>query len=245
MKPMQKREEKGADIFPKIEEMFSAGVHYGYGKSRRHPSISPYIYATKNNGDIIDIEKTTMMLSSACEFVKELGARNKVILFVGTKPEAKEIVKSTAESLGMPYVVERWIGGTLSNFPEIKKRIAVLETYQKDSKGGELDKYTKKERSRIAKEMEKLSKYYSGLTGLKKIPDALFIVDAKKEHIAATEARKGSVPVIAVINSDSDIKYITYPIVGNDASIPSIRILAQAIAHTYKAGQMSVPNKEL
>ena len=245
MKPMQKREEKGADIFPKIEEMFSAGVHYGYGKSRRHPSLSLYIYATKNNGDIIDLEKTSALLMTACEFIRDLGSRNKTVLFVGTKPEAKEIVRNAAESLNMPYVVERWIGGTLSNFVEIKKRIAVLENYRKDSSEGELEKYTKKERSVMAKEMEKLAKYYSGLVGLKKAPDAIFIVDAKKEHIAATEARKGMVPVVALINSDSDIKNITYPIVGNDASIPSIKILTETIVRTYKAGQSSVPNKEV
>ena len=131
---MSKREEKTGATLPNIDEMFNAGAHYGYGKSRRHPSVSSFIYATKNNGDIIDLEKTTSMLSTAYEFVKELGSRNKIVLFVGTKPESKEISKSIAESLNMPYVVERWIGGTLSNFPEIKKRIAVLENYRKDSK---------------------------------------------------------------------------------------------------------------
>ncbi len=243
--PMQKGEEKEITTFPEIEEMFNAGVHYGYGKSRRHPSVSSYIYATKNNGDIIDLEKTSTMLSEACEFVKSLGAQNKTILFVGTKPEAKELVKSTAESLSMPYVVERWIGGILSNFSEIKKRIAVLETYRKDNKEGELEKYTKKERSMMAKKMDKLTKYYSGLIGFKKAPDAIFIIDAKKEHIATTEARKGEVPIIALINSDSDIKHIKYPIVGNDASIPSIKLFTETIARAYKTGQSSVPNKEV
>jgi small subunit ribosomal protein S2 len=241
---MQKTENKGANTLPKIEEMFNAGVHYGYGKSRRHPSVSSYIYATKNNGDIIDLEKTSVMLNDAYEFVKELGSKNKVVLFVGTKPESKEVVRSVAESLNMPFVVERWIGGTLSNYVEIKKRINVLETYRKDTKEGNLDKYTKKERGMMAKESEKLAKYYSGLVGLKKSPDAVFIIDARKEHIAATEARKGGVPVIALINSDSDIKNIDYPIVGNDASIPSIKLFTETIARAYKAGQMSVPAKE-
>ncbi len=242
---MQKGEEKEVNTLPEIEEMFEAGVHYGYGRSKRHPSVSPYIYGTKNNGDIIDLEKTTIMLNEACEFVKDLGAQNKIILFVGTKPEARELVKSVAEDLGMPYVVERWIGGTLSNFSEIKKRIAVLETYRKDSKEGELDKYTKKERSVIAKKMEKLTKYYSGLIGFKKAPDAIFIVDAKKEDIATTESRKGGVPIIALVNSDSNIKHINYPIVCNDASIPSIKLFTETIASTYKRGQNSVPNKEI
>ncbi len=241
---MQKSENKGVNTLPKVDDMFNAGAHYGYGKSRRHPSVSSFIYATKNNGDIIDLEKTSKLLGEACEFVKGLGSRNKVILFVGTKPEAKKVVKDVAESINMPFVVERWIGGTLSNYVEIKKRINVLENYRKDSKEGNLDKYTKKERGMMAKESEKLAKYYSGLVGLKKAPDAVFIVDAKKEHIAATEARKGGVPVIALINSDSDIKNIDYPIVANDASIPSIKLFAEAILSAYKAGQMSVPAKE-
>ena len=237
---MQKIENNEASI----EKMFSAGAHYGYSKTRRHPSVSSYIYATKNKTDIIDIEKTKIMLDNASEFVKNLGSQNKIVLFVGTKPEAREIIKAIAEFLNMPYVIERWIGGTLSNFMEIKKRINELENYNKEKKEGGLEKYTKKERVVMAKKMEKLSKYYSGLLGLKKVPDALFIIDARAEHIAATEAKKSGVPIIALINSDSNIKGINYPIIGNDASIPSIKIFAESIAKAYKGGQMSVPNKE-
>src|SRR3990167_4250331 len=191
-----------------IEQMFKAGAHYGYSKSRRHPSLSSYIYTTKNQGDIIDLEKTSVMLAKAEEFVKKLGAEGKVILFVGTKPEAKVAVKDIAESLNMPCVSERWIGGTLSNFTEIKKRIAELENYHKDIKEGALEKYTKKERVVLSKKMEKLSRYYSGLIGLKKIPSALFIVDGKSEHIALTEATSVGVPIISLLNSDSNIKNI-------------------------------------
>jgi len=238
---MQKIENNEASI----EKMFSAGAHYGYSKTRRHPSVSSYIYATKNKTDIIDIEKTKIMLDNASEFVKNLGSQNKIVLFVGTKPEAREIIKAIAESLNMPYVIERWIGGTLSNFMEIKKRINELENYNKEKKEGGLEKYTKKERVVMAKKMEKLSKYYSGLLGLKKVPDALFIIDARAEHIAATEAKKSGVPIIALINSDSNIKGINYPIIGNDASMPSIKIFTESIAKAYKGGQMSVPNKEI
>ena len=137
--------------------------------------------------------------------------------------------------------MERWIGGTLSNFTEIKKRITELENYHKDSVGGGLDKYTKKERVVMAKKMEKLARYYTGLLGLKKSPDALFIVDARSEHIAATEAKKSGIPVIALVNSDSNIKGIDYPIVGNDAAIPSIKFFVTAIENAYKEGQMSAP----
>ena len=226
-----------------IEQMFKVGAHYGYSKTRRHPSVAKFIFATKNKGDIIDLEKTEVMLEKASEFVKELSSKGKIVLFVGTKPEAKETVKNAAESLGMPYVIERWIGGTLSNFTEIKKRITELENYQKDSAMGGLDKYTKKERVVLAKKMEKLARYYTGLLGLKKTPDALFIIDSREEHIAATEAKDTGVPIISLINSDSDIRNIAYPIIGNDSSIPSIKFFTTRIVNAYKAGQTSVPAK--
>lgn len=219
-----------------VEKMFKAGAHYGYSKTRRHPSVSPYIYTTKNKGDIIDLEKTSALLNQAVEFVTSLGKENKTILFVGTKPEAKAVIKTVAESLNMPYVTERWIGGTISNFTEIKKRIVELENYRKDSKDGSLEKYTKKERVVMAKKMEKLARYYSGLSGMTKIPDAMFIVDGKAEHIALTEAVKAGLSVVSLLNSDSNIKEVTYPIVGNDASIPSIKFFTEAIAHAYQAG---------
>lgn len=242
MTPMQKVKNIGKDADNLVEQMFEAGAHYGYSKTRRHPSVSLYIYATKNNSDIIDLEKTVLLLARAKEFIKELGSRGKTVLFVGTKPEAKATVKNIAEGLNMPYVTERWIGGTLSNFTEIKKRVTELENYRKESKEGGLEKYTKKERGVMAKKMEKLSVYYSGLVGLKKTPDALFILDAKAEHIAATEARKLGVPVVALVNSDSNIKNIDYPIMGNDASVPAIKLFSQAIADAYKMGLASVPS---
>ncbi len=239
---MQK-EIKKADADTIIEKMFKAGAHYGYSKTRRHPSLAKFIYATKNKTDVIDLEKTNMMLERASEFMKGLGALGKTVLFVGTKPEAKEVTKSIAESLNMPYVNERWIGGTLSNFTEIKKRILELENYQKDVKEGSLDKYTKKERVVMAKKMEKLARYYTGLLGLKKNPDALFIIDARAEHIAATEGKDTGVPIVSLVNSDSNIKGIDYPIVANDSGIPSIKFFAQAIASAYTSGISSVPQK--
>lgn len=241
---MQKTDIKKGSADTIVEQMFKVGAHYGYSKTRRHPSVSKYVYTTKNRTDILDLEKTVVMLDNATEFVKSLAATGKIILFVGTKPEAKDTVKNVAESLNMPYVSERWIGGTLSNFIEIKKRITELENYQKESKEGGLDKYTKKERVVMAKKMEKLARYYTGLLGLKKSPDALFIVDAKGEHIAATEAKNKDVPIIALVNSDSNIKGITYPIVGNDSSIPSIKFFMGAIATAYKSSILAVPEKK-
>lgn len=246
---MQKTQNK-ADLKDKnqgdnVEAMFSVGAHYGYSKTRRHPSVSTYIHTTKNKTDIIDLEKTSVLLEEAKEYAKFLGAGHKTILFVGTKPEAKEAVKSAAESLNMPYVTERWIGGTLSNFVEIKKRILELENYKKESAIGGLEKYTKKERVVMAKKMEKLARYYTGLLGLKKAPEALFIIDGKEEKIAQTEAMKSGIKVISLLNSDSNIKGIDFPIIGNDGAIPSIKFFTNAIANAYKEGTMSVPQKEV
>ena len=242
---MQKTKDIKENSDTVMEKMFRVGAHYGYSKTRRHPSLSKYIYSTKNKTDIIDLEKTSIMLENATIFVKSLAASGKVILFVGTKPEAKDITKNIALSLNMPYVSERWIGGTLSNFTEIKKRITELENYRKDIAEGGLDKYTKKERVVMAKKMEKLERYYAGLIGLKKTPDALFIIDSRAEHIAATEAEKRDVPIVAVVNSDSNIKSIAYPIVGNDSSMPSIKFFTEAIANAYKIGTISsVSTKE-
>ena len=237
---MQKAESQSTTM----EEMFEVGAHYGYSKTRRHPSVASYIYATKNRTDIIDLEKTSFLLDKALEFVKKLGAQNKVILWVGTKPEAKDAIKSAAESLNMPYINERWIGGTLRNFSEIKKRIDELENYQKESAAGGLEKYTKKERLMMAKKMEKLSKYYFGLLNLKKIPDALFIVDTRAECIAATESQKSNIPIIALANSDSNIKNIDYPIICNDAAIPSIKLFTASIVKAYKTGQLSASSEK-
>jgi small subunit ribosomal protein S2 len=233
MPKMEEKKETGSAL---VEKMFSAGAHYGYSKTRRHPSISPFIFATKNRTDIIDLEKTSLMLDGAMDFIRALGAAGKTVLFVGCKPEAKATVKEAAESLDMPYVTERWIGGTLSNFSEIKKRIAELENYQKENQAGTLEKYTKKERLVMAKKMERLARYYSGLLSLKRIPDALYIVDARKEHIALEEATKAGVPVIALINSDTNIKNIDYPVLSNDAGIPSIKFFTHQITDAYRAG---------
>ncbi|HEU0085475.1 MAG TPA: 30S ribosomal protein S2 [Candidatus Paceibacterota bacterium] len=240
---MQKAEKTSENIEKVVEEMFGAGAHYGYSKSRRHPSVASYIYATKQSGDIINLEKTASLLEVATEFAKELGSQGKTLMFVGTKPESQEAIKNAAESLGMPYVIERWIGGTISNFGEIKKRITELENYRKDMAEGGLEKYTKKERVVMAKKMERLSRYYSGLVGVKKLPDALFIIDSKKEHIASTEAKMTDIPVIALCNSDSDIRKIDYPIIGNDATVPSVKYFINIIAKAFQNGSAAAPQK--
>lgn len=231
---MQKTEKTASDM---VEKMFEAGVQYGFGKSRRHPSVSQYIYTTKNRTDIIDLEQTNEMLSKVVAFFEKLGEKSANILLVGTKAEARDALVKMAERLDMPYVTERWIGGTLSNFGEIKKRIVELENYQKSSASGDLSKYTKKERVVLAKKMEKLARYYQGLLSLKKAPEALFVIDAKAEHIAVTEANAAGIPVIALLNTDTNIKDVKFPIVGNDAATPSIKFFTDTLAKAYEAGK--------
>ena len=222
------------------EEMFKAGVHYGYSKSRRHPSTSAYVFATKNGVDIINIEKTNELLDKALEAVSKFAASGKTILFVGTKPEARQQIIETALALNMPYVSDRWVGGALTNFSEIKKRISRLLSLRDQKEKGELDKYTKKEQLLINKEMEDMTKNFQGLSGITKTPDAVFIVDTKKEHIAATEAKKMNLPIIALVNTDCNLKQIDYPIVANDASISSITFFLSKIKEAYNNGANGV-----
>jgi small subunit ribosomal protein S2 len=220
-----------------IEKMFQSGAHYGYSKSRRHPSTAPYIFATKNGVDIINIEKTYNLFEKAIEEVTRLAASGKTILFVGTKAEAKQQIVEAALALGMPYVSERWVGGTLTNFPEIKKRIVKLLDLRDQKEKGGLDKYTKKERLLIDREMDDMTKNFQGITGITKIPDVVFVIDPKKEHIAVTEAHKMNLPVIGVLNTDCNLKQVEFPIVANDASVLSITFFVNAIKDAYRNGQ--------
>ncbi len=222
----------------KIDEMFKAGTHFGYSKSRRHPTTAQFVFNTKNGVDIINIEKTEEQLAKVTEYIASLAQSGKTIMFVGTKAEAKQAITEHALSLGMPYVIERWIGGTLTNFPEIKKRITKLLDLRDQKEKGGLDKYTKKERLLIDREMADMTKNFQGVTGVIKTPDVMFVIDPKKEHIAVTEAHKMKIPVIGVLNTDCNIKEVEYPIVGNDGSVSSIAFFVEQIASAYKKGAM-------
>ena len=219
-----------------IEEMIANGTHYGYSKSRRHPSTSQYIFATKNGVDIINIEKTADLFDKAMAKVTELAQTGKTILFVGTKAEARQQIIETALALNMPYVSERWVGGTLTNFPEIKKRITKLLDLRDQKEKGGLDKYTKKERLLIDREMDDMTKNFQGLTGITRTPDAMFVIDPKKEHIAVTEAHKMNLPVISLMNTDCNVKHSQFPIIANDASISSITFFLSQIKSAYNKG---------
>lgn len=216
------------------EALMAAGVHYGYSRTRRHPSTSPFIYGTKGGVDIIDIDKTIAQIEAAQAFLAGLAASGKTVLFVGVKPEARAAIETLAGALHQPYVTERWIGGILTNFPEIKKRINKLTDLKEKRASGELAKYTKKEQLLIAREMERLAKYFSGVEGMTKMPEALVIIDSKKEHIAVKEARKMGIPTIVLGNTDCSIRGIDFPIVGNDGSASSIGAILDILKTAWK-----------
>lgn len=215
-------------------ELIAVGAHFGYSKTRRHPSAKHYVFTTKNNVDIIDISYTEKMLADALAFVKTLGAEKKTLLFVSGKPESKKVIEQAAKELGMPYVENRWIGGALTNFTQIKKRIDVLISLKNQKEKGELEKYTKKEQSDFARQIEKMEKNFGGLVSMTKRPDAVFIVDTKKEQIAQTEANMTNIPVIGLSNTDCDFANIDYPIVANDASRTSVEFFVKKIVEAYK-----------
>jgi small subunit ribosomal protein S2 len=223
-----------------IEAMFKAGAHFGYSKSRRHPSTASYVFGVKNKTEIIDLEKTSELLNKAIEFVTSLAKDNKKILFIGGKSEAKNAIKNGAMIIDMPYVSGRWIGGTLTNAPEIKKRVARFEDLTSQKEKGELSKYTKKERLLIDRLIVNLEEMFGGVIGMKESPKALFVIDPKKEIIAVTEAKKMGIPVIALLNTDCNIKDIDYPIIANDSSVSSISFFVDSIVKAYKAGKTPI-----
>jgi len=220
-----------------IESLFSLGAHFGYSRSRRHPSVKDFIFGSKNRVDIIDLEQTIKSLNTALEFVASLAKEGKTILFVGNKYEARKIIKDAADSLDMPYCAERWIGGTFTNFSEIQKRVARLEDILQKKETGGLDVYTKKERGLIDKELSDLEKRFSGIVSMKKLPNALLVIDSKEEDSAVREARQLGIPVISLSASDCDISLIDYPIVANDSSAESIKFFLDKIVEAYQTSK--------
>jgi small subunit ribosomal protein S2 len=219
--------------------MFEAGTHYGYSRRKRHPSVKDYIYGVKNRVEIWDIEKTLSFLDRAKEFVRTLGKEGKQLLLVAGKNEARKSIKAAAEKLELPYVAGRWIGGALTNFNEIKGRVARYEKLLEEKEKGELLKYTKKERLGFDKEIEKLERNFKGLVKMKGMPTAMFIIDPKAEHISLSEAKKAHIKTIALLNTDCDMRSVDYPIPGNDASVKSIDYFINEIAKAYEEGKNS------
>lgn len=219
-----------------IDSMFRAGAHFGYSRARRHASVKPFLFGSKDGVDIIDLEATAAMLTRALTFIEELGKAGKTLIFVGTKNEAKQIVEMAAKELDMPYVVSRWVGGTLTNWSEIRKRTARLKELSSKFEKGELEKYTKKERLLFERELETLQNEFGGIVALENLPGALVIIDPREEHIAVEEAIKMKVPTVALLNSDCNKNEITYPVLANDAALESMRFFLGKVKEAYQRG---------
>jgi small subunit ribosomal protein S2 len=221
---------------PKIQDMIDAGVHFGHQAKRWHPKMEPYIYTVNKNVHIIDLEKTEEMLEKACNFLFEQASAGKVIVFVGTKKQSKEVIENEAKRSGALYVSERWVGGTITNFETIKKNIDKMLGYIKGREEGKFSMYTKKERLLIDREVEKLQATYGGIASLKKSPDVLFIIDPKREKTAIREAKRADVPVISVVDTNADPTKIDYPIPGNDDAVKSVALIVRAISDAVEEG---------
>lgn len=218
----------------RIQDMFGVGAHYGYGKTRRHPSAKPFIYGSKNHTDIIDLEKTEAQLIKAEELLASITASGRQVIFVGTKPEIRDLVKTTAESLGMPYVDERWIGGTLTNAKQIGSRVRLYETLGEQQETDSLVFKTKKEKLLIERKIEKLARRFGGLTTLKGVPAAMIVIDARSEMNAVTEAAMMNIPIITLSNTDNDVRLASHPIFANDNSRRSVDFFLKQFAESLK-----------
>jgi len=222
---------------PKIKELIDAGVHFGHQVKRWHPSMEPYIYTVKRNIHIIDLEVTEDLLKKAADFLYETARKGGKIVFVGTKKQARDIIEIEAKRAGAMYVTERWLGGTVTNFDVIKKNnIDKLIRMKKQREEGVFEKYTKKERLLLDRKIEKLERFVGGLTSLSRIPDAIFVIDTRRERTVVREAVVAKVPIVALIDTNSDPADIEYPIPGNDDAIKSIACVVKALADAVESG---------
>ncbi|MBC7836743.1 30S ribosomal protein S2 [Acetobacteraceae bacterium] len=218
-----------------IDKLFSVGAHFGYAPSRRHPSAKPFIFGAKGGSELFDLTLTAQCLETALTFVKTLAEGRKTLLFVGGKAEARGALERAAQRLNQPYVASRWIGGTLTNFSEIRRRLNRLQDITSMNETGEIAKFTKHERLLIEREAEGLEVMFGGLKGMTKLPEALFVVDPRHEDGAVAEAKKLKIPVIALMNSDCDKAGIQYPIPANDASLASIQFILDEAAKMFES----------
>lgn len=217
-----------------ILEMAEKGIFYGHKKTKTHPKMVKYISGRKNEIELLDPESTISSFNKACSFLCDVFSKNGLVLFVGVSPSAKDVIKKTAEELNSPYVDFRWLGGTLTNFSVIRKRVDYYEDLMKKQASGELAKYTKKEQMKFAKEIEKLKTRFDGLRKLSRLPDAIFIVDGVLHETAIKEANRMNIPIVALIDNDDNPENIQYPIFANDHSKVSISWIMENLAKEIK-----------
>ena len=220
-----------------MKQLLEAGVHFGHQTRRWNPKMAPYIFTDRNGIYIIDLQKTVKKIEEAYNFVKELSAAGGTVLFVGTKMQAQEAIREEATRAGMFYVNQRWLGGMLTNFKTIRHRIERLLELEKMEAEGAFEALPKKEVAVLLREKEKLEKSVGGIKGMKKLPDALFVVDPRKERIAVAEARKLRIPIVAVVDTNCDPEEIDYVIPGNDDAIRAVRLLTSKIADAVLEGR--------
>lgn len=223
------KKEKEKDFNLNLEEMAKAGLHFGHRTSRVHPKMKPYIYGVRNTIHIIDLNKTLEKFKEALEFIQELISENKILLLVGPKVQIKDLVKNIALDCKLPYVSERWLGGTLTNFKTIKKRIEYFKELERKKKDRELEKYTKKERADMDKELKELEIKFGGIKELEKTPDAIFVVDTRKEALAVNEAGKKGIKTIGITDTNVDPTLVDYPIPANDDAISSVKYILEKV----------------
>jgi len=228
-----------------IEDLLLAGSHFGHLTRRWNPKMKKYIFMDRNGIHIIDLKKTAQLIDDAYNQVVKLAAEGKKILFVGTKKQAKAIIKEQAERCDSFYVCERWLGGMLTNFNTVRKSIKKLTDLQRDEESGNLDKYVKKERLIMTREKEKLEKVLNGISKMTKLPGAIFIVDIKKEHIAIDEAKKLNIPTIAIVDTNCDPDLVDYVIPANDDAVKSIEVITKAIADAISEGTELMKTKKM
>ena len=234
-----------ADL-PTLEQLMEAGAHFGHIREKWHPKMEPYVFGIRNNTHIINLEKTLQCLKKAQDYLQKLLANNKTILFVGTKGQAKEAIKNTAQALKMPYVDSRWLGGTLTNFETVRKALRKFEDLEKQKQEKDnFKKLTKKEQRTFNLQLEKMEKTLGGIREMKSLPDALFVADTIDEKVAVSEANGLDIPVVAIVDSDSDPTKIDYPIPANDNSKLAIQLILGSILAVLKGKPKKVADKKV
>lgn len=221
-----------------MKQLLEAGVHFGHQTSRWNPKMKRYIFGARNGIHIVDLQQTVKMITDVYSFIRDLASTGGQILFVGTKKQAQEAIKEEAERCGMYYVYHRWLGGTLTNFQTVRlsiERLKKVTGMENDPKIAEA--LTKKERLGLSREKEKLERFLGGIKGIKKLPDAIFVIDPRQEDIAVREARKLGIPVVAVIDTDCDPDLVDYKVPGNDDAIRAIRLFCSVVANAVLEGK--------
>ncbi len=228
-----------------VRELLEAGAHFGHQTRRWNPKMKKFIFTARNGIYIIDLQKTLLSTQMACDKIREVRARGGKILFVGTKKQAKEVVKEEAIRCGMFYVTERWLGGTLTNLQTIKLNLKRLQEIEKMRQDGTFEQLTKKEVLKLEKEWVKLDKFLGGIREMYALPELVYVVDCKKERIAVAEARKLNIPVVAIIDTNSDPDPIDYPIAANDDAIKSIAVITAQIAEAVLEAERQASEEEM